>query len=79
MKGVDRLLDDAVLLESVCQAQWRRHLHSRTLGRLQTLLAPQLDHVSSSEEILLTTTSQHVFVRTRNAQPRNRPIFSTFR
>ena len=36
MKEVDRLLDDAALLESVYQAQARRHQHSRTLGRLQT-------------------------------------------
>jgi transposase, IS5 family len=36
MKEVDRLLDDAALVERVCQAQGRRHRHSRTLGRLQT-------------------------------------------
>lgn len=36
MKEADRLLDDAVLLESVYEAQGQRHRHSRTLGRLQT-------------------------------------------
>ena len=36
MKEVDRLLDDAALLESVYEAQGQRHQHSRTLGRLQT-------------------------------------------
>lgn len=36
MKEADRLLDDAALLESVFQAQGKRHRHSRTLGRLQT-------------------------------------------
>ncbi len=36
MKEVDGLLDDAVLLESVYEAQGQRHRHSRTLGRLQT-------------------------------------------
>jgi hypothetical protein len=33
MKEVDGLLEDAALLESVCQAQGQRHRHSRTLGR----------------------------------------------
>jgi transposase, IS5 family len=36
MKEADRLLDDAALLESVYDAQGKRHQHSRTLGRLQT-------------------------------------------
>jgi transposase, IS5 family len=36
MKEADRLLDDAALLESVYDAQGKRHRHSRTLGRLQT-------------------------------------------
>ena len=36
MRGADRLLDDAAMLESVYEAQGKRHRHSRTLGRLQT-------------------------------------------
>lgn len=36
MKEADRLLDDAALVDSVYQAQGRRHEHSRTLGRWQT-------------------------------------------
>lgn len=36
MKEADRLLEDAALLESVYEAQGKRHEHSRTLGRLQT-------------------------------------------
>jgi len=36
MKEADRLLEDVALLESVYEAQGRRHRHSRTLGRLQT-------------------------------------------
>jgi transposase, IS5 family len=36
MREADRLLDDAALLESVYEAQGKRHRHSRTLGRLQT-------------------------------------------
>ena len=36
MKEADRLLEDAALLESVYEAQGKRHHHSRTLGRLQT-------------------------------------------
>lgn len=36
MKEADRLLEDAALLESVYEAQGKRHRHSRTLGRLQT-------------------------------------------
>ena len=36
MKEADRLLDDAALLESVYEAQGKRHPHSRKLGRLQT-------------------------------------------
>ena len=36
MREADRLLDDARLLESVYEAQGRRHRHSRTLGRLPT-------------------------------------------
>jgi len=36
MKEVDGLLEDAALLESVYQAQGKRHRHSRTRGRMQT-------------------------------------------
>jgi transposase, IS5 family len=36
MKEADRLLEDAALLESVYDAQGKRHQNSRTLGRLQT-------------------------------------------
>ena len=36
MREADRLLDDAALLESVYEAQGKRHPRSRTLGRLQT-------------------------------------------
>jgi transposase, IS5 family len=36
MKEVDRLLEDAALLEEVYQAQGKRHRQSRTRGRLQT-------------------------------------------
>jgi IS5 family transposase len=36
MREVDRVLDDATLLESVYEAQGQRHRNSRTLGRLQT-------------------------------------------
>ncbi len=36
MKEVDHLLEDAVLVESVYEAQGKRYRHSRTLGRLQT-------------------------------------------
>jgi IS5 family transposase len=36
MREADRVLDDAALLESVYEAQSKRHRHSRTLGRLQT-------------------------------------------
>jgi IS5 family transposase len=36
MKEVDGLLEDAALLESVYDAQGKRHQHSRTLGRWQT-------------------------------------------
>ena len=36
MKEADRLLEDAVLIESVYEAQGKRHEQSRTRGRLQT-------------------------------------------
>jgi hypothetical protein len=36
MKEVDQLLEDAALLESVYDAQGKRHPHSRTRGRTQT-------------------------------------------
>jgi IS5 family transposase len=36
MKEADRVLEDAALLESVYDAQGKRHQNSRTLGRLQT-------------------------------------------
>jgi IS5 family transposase len=36
MKEADRLLEDAALIESVYEAQGKRHRHSRTRGRLQT-------------------------------------------
>jgi len=36
MKEADRLLEDAALLESVYEAQGKRHAQSRTRGRLQT-------------------------------------------
>ena len=36
MKEVDRLLEDAALLEEVYQAQGKRHRQSRTRGRMKT-------------------------------------------
>ena len=36
MREADRVLEDAVLIESVYEAQAKRHRHSRRLGRLQT-------------------------------------------
>ena len=36
MKEADRLLEDAALIESVYEAQGKRHAQSRTRGRLQT-------------------------------------------
>jgi IS5 family transposase len=36
MKEVDQLLEDAALVESVYDAQGKRHAHSRTRGRTQT-------------------------------------------
>jgi IS5 family transposase len=36
MREADRVLEDAVLIESVYEAQAQRHRHSRRLGRLQT-------------------------------------------
>jgi IS5 family transposase len=36
MKEVDQLLEDAALVESVYDAQGKRHPHSRTRGRTQT-------------------------------------------